>query len=453
MSEQDTSQPKQQVQLPPITFIPAGATDEDKQASLDLVSPSPGFAPMAFLMTDAVVKRADIVMLDLSRMKVSIRFQIDGVWHTMPEVDRQNGDFLFATLKQVAGLDIRERRMRQAGKYSVNYNYRDYPCRIVTQGVKTGERLAIYVEHEKPSLETVEELGMRPRMIEQLKNLVRNDKGLFVVSGLPGGGLTTTWRATLGKADLFTRDIYSVEEKNRVEPETININPVTFDESAGENVLSPIRQLMLMEPNGFCFTEIPDGQTLTRFCQMATADELFVMTRNHASSCVDSLLRLVALKSDRKLLAESLLGVLNVRLMRKLCKHCRREFEPNPQFLQRLGIPEGRIARLYTQYKPLPEEMVDEKGNPIEIRPCPHCQGLGFNGRLAIFELLPIDDSIRKVLLESPTAEALNNAARNSGHLFQRDEGMVPVAKGETSIEELQRILNPPKQNAPVKKS
>ena len=452
MSEQQTSQENQSVQLPPITFIPAGSTEEEKQASLDLVRPSPGFAPMAFVMADAVSKKAEIVMLDLTRMKVNIRFQIDGVWHTMPEVDRQNGDFLIAALKQVAGLDIRERRMRQAGKFNVNFDYRDYPCRIVTQGVKTGERLAIYVEQEKPTLETVEDLGMRPRMIEQLKSLVRNDKGLFIVSGLPGGGLTTTWRATLAKADLFTRDIYSVEEKNRVEPETININPVTFDESAGENVLSPIRQLMLMEPNGFCFTEIPDGQTLTQFCKMATTDNLFVMSRNHANSCVDSLLRLVAMKSDRKLLVESLLGVLNVRLLRKLCRHCKREFEPNPQFLQRLGIPDGRIARLYTQYKPLPEEMVDEKGNPVQLRPCYHCQGIGFSGRLAIFELLPVDDAIRKALTESPTTQALNEAAKASGHLFLKDEGMVPVAKGETSIEELQRILTPPNANQPTNK-
>jgi type II secretory ATPase GspE/PulE/Tfp pilus assembly ATPase PilB-like protein len=447
MTEQDTKKKKEAVQLPPITFIPSGSDDDERQASLDLVTPSPGFPTMAFLITDAVIKRAEIVMLDLTRMKVVIRFQIDGMWHTMPEIDRQNGDFLFATLKQVAGLDIRERRMRQAGKFSVNYNFRDYPCRIVTQGVKTGERVAIYIEQEKPKLDSVEELGMRPRMVEQLKKLVRSNQGMFIVSGLPSGGLTTTWRAVLSKADLFTRDIFSIEEKNRVEPETVNVNLITFDESAGENILSPIRQAMLQEPDGFCFTEIPDGDTLDQFSKFVNVDSLFVITRNHGHSCIDSLLRLLSLNPNRKNLADALLGVLNVRLLRKLCKHCRREFEPNPQFLQRLGIPEGRIARLYTQYKPLPEEMVDEKGKPIQLMPCPSCQGLGFNGRLAIFELLTIDDAMRTAITENPTAEGLTNAARGSGHLFQRDEGMVPVAKGETSIEELQRILTPPKKN------
>jgi type II secretory ATPase GspE/PulE/Tfp pilus assembly ATPase PilB-like protein len=134
--------------------------------------------------------------------------------------------------------------------------------------------------------------------------------------------------------------------------------------------------------------------------------------------------------------------VLNQRLIRKLCDECKQAFPPPPQLLQKLGIPAGRVQVLYREYQPPPpEQLVDDKGRPIEPPICPKCGGLGYFGRTALFELLVVDAALRDALIKQPKLEVLRSVARKSGHRTIQEEGILLVARGITSIPELQRVM------------
>jgi len=153
------------------------------------------------------------------------------------------------------------------------------------------------------------------------------------------------------------------------------------------------------------------------------------------------------LKPPRGQFAEAATVVLNMRLVRKLCDNCKQPYPPNPQLLQKLGIPPGRVAVLYREYQPPPPGQEPEpqkkrkKGQPEEPTVCPRCTGAGYFGRTGLFEMLVVDDNIRKALVENPRLEVIRKLARQAGCRTIQEEGILMVAKGETSIPELQRIL------------
>lgn len=430
-----------QESLPPLKFIPAEDDVDVREAILQSVRPSAGYPSAVLLMADAVTKRADLVLMDFAANQVAVRYQVDGIWHTMPSLPRDTGDYLLATLKQLCSLDYRERRLKQNGKFTVEYMRQKHKCRFTSQGVPTGERVVMAIDRSKPPLENLEEIGMRPGMRKQLLEYLNNAGGLVLLSALPGDGLSTTWRAALQSTDRFLRDFFSVHEVSRGEPEIINVGEHTWDEAAGETMQSCLRSLLLREPNAIAFPEIGNGDDLTTMARLATEKQLTIVTRLHARHAAEAIVRALALKPDAKSFAEALQAVVCQRTIRKLCPDCRQGFRPNPAMLTQLGLPPERIQVLYRQFQPTKEDLVDERGQPVTLAPCETCSGLGFAERTGVFELLEITDEIRTVMKSQPTVAAMNEAVTRSGHVSLRDEGIIMVARGDTSLEELQRVL------------
>lgn len=423
----------------PIEFTAAGDTPEEQKTNLKIVKPSPGFEPASELAAEIILKDANVTVMDFSAQKVVTRFQIDGLWHAGNPMDREMGDYVLATLKQLAGLDYRERRQRQEGGFSTLYQKQKQKFKIVSQGIQTGERVAIYLDYKRPPLEKVIDLGMRERMLEQLRPILNDQNtGMVLVSGVPGEGYTTVWRGVLDACDRLTRDYFVIEEKGKLEAEVINIYPIEYDPSKGETAMSPIPQLLLKEPDVIAFTDLTDGELINDMIDLSVRKTIPIFTRIPGKHCVDALLRVLLLKPDLKKFAESLACVLSMRLIRLLCDNCRIGYQPHPSLLQKLGLPGGRIAELY---KPMVYQpgMVDE--NDLEIEPCRECSGIGYRGRTGFFEMLTINDDLRRVIVKSPQANKLSALAKHQGHVSMQMEGILMVAAGRTSVEELQRVL------------
>ena len=424
---------------PPIEFFAAGETPEEQKTNLKTVMPSPGFEPASELCADAIIKDADVTVLDFSAQQVTLRFQIDGLWHSGVPMDRETGDYMLATLKQLAGVDYRERRARQSGKFGTMYLKKKQKFKLVSQGIKTGERVALYLDYKRPPLDQCEDLGMRESMLSQLHTIVNDtEMGLVVTSAVPGEGYTTVWRGTLDTCDRLTRDYFVIEHVGKNEPEVINIYPVEYDSAKGEDPMTPIPQLMLKQPDVLAFPEIDSGDLLNRVIDHSIAHKLPTFTRIPGKHCFDALLRLLVLKPDVQKLADRTSAVLTMRLIRLLCDDCKIGFQPHPKMLQQLGLPPGRIAELFRPmvYQP---GMVDEDEN--EIEPCPTCSGIGYRGRTGMFELLVMNDDLRAALVSNPKMDNLAAIAKRHGHVSMQMEGIVIVASGRTSIEELQRVL------------
>jgi type II secretory ATPase GspE/PulE/Tfp pilus assembly ATPase PilB-like protein len=425
--------------VPPIDITPAGDSAQLQEAALEAVKPSKGFPSVCRLLVDLILRESFTSVLDFTPKSVAIRYHMDGLWHAGAPMDRESGDFLLATLKRIAGLDYRERRKRQEGKFTTLYSKTRQTFRIVSQGMQTGERVAIYLDWKRPPLETLDQLGMRASMQRQLSEVLSSSKiGITFVTAIPGEGYTSFWRAVLTHCDRLTRDYYVIEEVNQVEPEVINIFSVPFDRSKGEDAMSPIPQLLLRQPDVITFNELPDGKTIDSVVSLSNQHQMPSLIRAPGKHCLDALLRLVALKPNVEEFANRLEAIVAMRLVRKLCETCRIPFRPAPALMQKLQLPPGRIGELYKPnvFKP---GTLDE--NEKEILPCKKCQGIGFRGRTGIFELLTVTEPLRQALAKRTKLDSLMALAEANHHISMQQEGIVLVAKGVTSIDELQRVL------------
>lgn len=423
----------------PVAFTPAGDTPEDRESTVEMVKNSPGFPPATNIIAESIHKDADLTVLDYTPQQVNVRFRIDGLWHPGPPMDRQSGDYLLAVLKQLAGLNFRDRRSRQEGGFETEYLRKKQKFKIVSQGSQTGERVGLYLSYKKPSMDRLEDLGIRGSMVPQIVELMKmHEKGTFLVSAVPGEGYTSAWRAALDSCDRLVKDFYVIEEVNSQEPEVINVVPETFDISKGETHMTPIAQLMLREPDVLAFPDLPDGKLVDDIVDLSTKHDVPVYLRNPGKNAIDGLLRLLALNPKRQGLLKLLSGVLCMRLVRKLCEDCRMPYQPHPQLLQKLGLPQGRIEKLYRPFVFQPG-MVDEDQN--EIQPCTTCNGIGYKGRTGIFELLKMNDQLRDSATRNPQFNTLMAIAKANGHITLTQEAAVVIAQGVTSVEEFQRML------------
>lgn len=441
------NEPQQEVQLwqtvPPIEFSVVIGTRDQQQGLEILARQAPGYPVAAGQIAHALSSRATHILMDFTQQFVAMRYQIDGNWEQLPNLPRDAGDAMLYSLKQVCGLNPADRRSGQEGKCLTKYKKAKFFVTVQSQGTQTGERALVRLESEKAPFASLTDLGMRDRMKEQFKEALDTSGGVVLISAPKGGGLTTTWQVSLEAADRLMRDFQSVEHDQRREPETINVSSNYYGGSSGKTAAELIRSMILKEPDVFVLPEIPDEETLQTIFKQVTANDKHMYTRIVASDAVEAAVALVAkYRSSAKEIASSLKAVVNQRLARRLCENCRQPFQPSPQLLQQLGIPQGRVGVLYQPYVPPPiEQQVDEKGNPAPIPPCHVCGGRSYIGRVGIFELLQPGPQFRAALLKTQDVNKLREIARAEGHRGLQSEAILTVARGITGLDELKRVF------------
>ena len=447
---------KTQVVEPPIDLKADSPSAAEKQQREIACRQSEAIVPTKELVFDAVARRADRVMLDYSKDAASGRYMIDGVWHNIEPRDRVTGDAMLVALKSLAGLNPEERRARQEGRFLIEHEVTKvkFNGTITSQGVKTGERVIIDLAPKKKRVfKSLDDIGMREAMQEKLREHMRAERGIVLISAPPGGGFTTTWNATLNSTDRLLRDFIGIEDEGKHETEVENVNMETFNGAAGETPDQMVKKLLLRQPDVFSLADLCNAATVNRMCELANdpSEPKLIIAGVRAKDAVEALLRVLLLKASAKEFAQSVRAVLNVRLVRRLNDTCKQPYQPPPQLLQKLGIPPGRVKSLYREWQPPPPDPEEEKRRRKEELPpgaCPLCRkegpqcgGIGYRDRTGIFELLEITDQIREALVKQPKLEVLRQIARAGGHRGLQEEGIVLVAQGTTSLTELQRVL------------
>jgi type II secretory ATPase GspE/PulE/Tfp pilus assembly ATPase PilB-like protein len=418
---------------PDIQYSAMGAASErDDNVNLIQARQSAGFVPSRELLDDSIRQRASHMMLDYTAQVAQVRYQIDGVWHDRSSLERVVADPMLEVFKGLAALKTAERRARQAGQFGMVVEKKKMTCKITSQGTQTGERVMLQFETKDVPFHSLEELGMRPKTQEQVTALLKQN-GLFVFSSLPAGGLTTAIDQVLMHLDRFTRSFVEVMDGDKPHRDLENVHPETYSAQGGETPASVLPRVIRGYPDVIVQRDVADLDTLTILCEQAGADRL-VVTSTRAKEAVEALLRIMMLKIPPADFAAAVTGVLNVRLVRKLCEKCKEGYPPPPEVLKQLGLPAGRIEALYRP----PTVPIDPK-HPEVV--CDVCNGLGYHGRTGLFELLVVDDNIRQVLTKAPKLENLRAMAKKLKHRGLQEEGVLLVARGVTSIQELLRVL------------
>ncbi|MEX2172359.1 MAG: ATPase, T2SS/T4P/T4SS family [Pirellulales bacterium] len=415
----------------PVDLTALGSPDDrDNQANLLTARQSPGYLLVKELVADMVDRHGDRVVLDYNAQSVAMQHRIDGVWHNGEARDRESGDVMLAVMKQLSNLNISERRKKQVGQFAAKYKNHSYLCPIESQGVKTGERVALAVKGgEQREFKTYAELGMRDKLRDQWAELMERDTGMIIISALPEGGLTTLTDVSLMETDRLMRDFFAVEDIHHREREIENVELETYDSKKGESPFTVLPRLVRRYPNVYVVRNGIDADA-AKILFNEVKDDRLLITTVPAREAAEALLRILQNQVPHKDFAAVITAVMNTRLIRKLCDACKVGYAPSADMLQKLGIPAGKVETLYRT--PKPEE--------IE-KPCLECRGVGYKGRTGMFELLVINDQVREVLLKQPKLELLRKAARSAGMRTLQEEGILLVAKGVTSVQELSRVL------------
>jgi type II secretory ATPase GspE/PulE/Tfp pilus assembly ATPase PilB-like protein len=413
-----------------VDLIAVGAADANADnVNLLTARQSPGYLLVKDLVADMSTRRCDRTLLEYGPQAVVVKNEIDGVWHNGEARDRESADVMLAVMKTLANLDAKERRKKQEGKFGAVYDGKKMMFPVSCQGIANGERVVLSRVFDKGRPHTYEAIGLREGLKEQWEEIMARDKGLVIFSAMPGGGLTTLTDVSIEETDRLMRDFFAIEDVNRREHEIQNVTVHTFDSKKGETPASMIPGLVRLYPNVYICRDLVDAESATLLMH-EIADDKLVITTIPARDAPEALLRLLQMKLPQQQFASVVTAVLYQRLIRKLCPDCKVGYTPPPDVLKKLGIPPGKVQQFFRPPKP------DE----IE-KPCQSCQQLGYQGRTGIFELLAVNDAMRQILAKQPNLELLRKAARADNQRTLQEEGILLVAKGVTSLQELQRVL------------
>jgi type II secretory ATPase GspE/PulE/Tfp pilus assembly ATPase PilB-like protein len=356
---------------------------------------------------------------------MSVRYRIDGILHAAEPFDRPTGDAVLNVFKVLAAMDISEKRKPQDGSFGAKLEAREIDFRVATSGSKSGEKMVMRILDNASSVGRLEEVGLRPKLVAECRELVTQPHGMFLVCGPTGAGKSTTLYASLREIDRFQKNIITVEDP--IEYHLDNITQMEINTKSGQTFAGSLRSILRQDPDVIMIGEIRDQETATIACQAATTGHM-VFSTVHSNDSITALFRLLDLGVEPFMIASALTAVLAQRLVRVLCEACKEPYKPKPEFLKKANLPIDKVDVFYR--KPAEPEQV-----------CPQCGGTGYLGRTGIFECLVITEAMRDMIRENPSMNAIKAEARKNGMIYLQEDGLRQVIQGKTSIDELLRVV------------
>jgi type II secretory ATPase GspE/PulE/Tfp pilus assembly ATPase PilB-like protein len=411
---------------PPITFVgKSTVAGKEDPSRVRQAEESRSYMASKELVYDAVLRRATDIHLEPTAEQLSVRYRIDGILHAAEPFDRPTGDAVVNVFKVLAAMDISEKRKPQDGSFGAQLQGRSLDFRVATSGSKAGEKLVMRILDNSSAVTKMEDLGMRPKLIETVRGLVTQPHGMFLCCGPTGAGKSTTLYAALREIDRYQRNIITVEDP--IEYHLDNITQMEVNTKAGQTFATSLRSILRQDPDVIMIGEIRDQETASIACQAANTGHM-VFSTVHSNDAVTALFRLLDLGVEPFMIASALSGVLGQRLVRLLCDACKEPYKPKPEFLKKANLPVEKVDVFYRR----PE-------NPEQV--CQQCGGTGYFGRTGIYELLVLTEPMRDMIRENPSINKIKAEARKGGMIYLQEDGLRQVIQGRTSIEELLRVV------------
>lgn len=411
----------------PVYFLGKSAGGgADDPARVEKAEESEQYLTAKDLVFDAVTRRATDIHIEPAGESMQVRYRIDGILHAAEPYDRATGDALINIFKVLSAMDIAERRKPQDGSFAAKVESREVDFRVATSGSKGGEKMVIRILDNATTVTKLDEIGMRPKMVQQLREQLALPTGAILCAGPTGSGKSTTMYACLREIDRFLRNVVTVEDP--IEYQIDNVTQIEVNPKADQTFSSILKSVLRQDPDIIMIGEIRDEETASIACQAAMTGHL-VLSTVHANDAVAAISRMFDLKVEPANLAQSLACILSQRLVRLLCEDCKEPYKPRPDILEKAGLPADKVDVFYRP----PEE-------PEQV--CPTCGGTGFLGRTGIFELLMVTDPIRELIRQRASLNAIKSEARKNGMIYLLEDGLRQVIQGRTSIKELQRVVS-----------
>lgn len=391
------------------------------------------------LLFDAIWRRASDVLMDLlPNEPMKIIYRIDGVDRARDPIDPETAPRLIGHLKRIAGLNPDEHRRPQHGKFKATIGAggasdKSVDADVQTSGSTAGERMLMKLFSAEAKFR-LPDLGFTKTQLPLFEKVLAEPKGVVVVSGPRGSGVTSTLYAILRGHDAFMQNIHTLEVTKSLDLE--NITQHVYD--SADNTVPfgrRFRSILRTEPDVAMAGDTPDAETAALAAAAGRQGKKIYLGMN-AGDCFIALRRYLQGVNDLGLAASSLVAITSQRLARVLCANCRRAYKPNPEILKKANLSASENRPFYRP--PNPDEIeVDKQGNPML---CQVCQGTGYVGRTAIVEMFVPDDELRAMIANGSPLPNLKVEARKRGMLYLQDVGLHKVYEGQTAIAEILRV-------------
>jgi len=369
------------------------------------------------LLHQAVNERASDIHWEPRENELIVKFRIDGLLEIKASLPLGMARSIASRIKIMAGMDVTERRKPQDGSFVLDLMDKRVDIRVSTFATVYGEKVVTRILDQETARRSLTELGMRPELEADIRRLLKQTHGLILVAGPTGSGKTTTLYALLRELQSEHLNIVSIEDP--VEYRLPGVNQAQVNPKIGLDFAGGLRAVLRQDPDIIMVGEIRDKETARIACTAALTGHL-VLSTVHTNTAVEALVRMLDMDVEPYLLAASISGVLAQRLVRKLCSHCKS--------LREITTEESKIFNL---------ALTDKIYSP---RGCAKCRGTGYIERIGIHEYLPYNREIKELILQKKSSVYLENACQQMGIIGLKEDALLKVAAGLTSLEEVMRL-------------
>ncbi|HJN62035.1 MAG TPA: GspE/PulE family protein [Candidatus Parcubacteria bacterium] len=398
-----------------------------------MVEEAPVTKVVAVILRHAVDGSASDIHIEPTRKDLRIRFRLDGILHSSILLPLKIHPAVVARIKILTNLKIDETRVPQDGRFSAKINERNIDFRVSTFPTTLGEKVVLRVLDPKEGLKTFEDLGLEGRNLEVVKKGMKKSYGLILVTGPTGSGKTTTLYIILNSLNKEGSNIVTLEDPVEYFMEGINQSQIRPE--IGYNFAQGLRHILRQDPDIIMVGEIRDEESAALVTHAALTGHI-VLSTLHTTNALGAIPRLIDLKVAPFLIPSSLSLVLAQRLVRRLCPDCKKKVKPKDRIKNLIlkeinSLPES-IKRTIQIPKPL--QVYQAVG-------CKKCKNEGYLGRIAIFEVLEMTDSLAEIILKEPSEAAILKEAQKQEMITMRQDGILKVLDGVTSVEEALRVI------------
>lgn len=374
------------------------------------------------ILGNAASMKASDVHIDPQETKVAVRYRIDGVLRTERVLPKHMQSVLTARIKIMANLDITEHRVPQDGRIKINLDFHPIDLRISTLPTVYGEKIVMRLLDLGSSLNDMNKLGFNKLNLNRFTSMINKPTGIVLLTGPTGSGKSSTLYAALNQLNSEEVNIITVEDP--VEYQLEGINQIQVNSNVGMTFAKGLRAILRQDPNIIMVGEIRDKETVEVAIRASLTGHL-VLSTLHTNDSLGSITRLLDMGVEPFLVASSLSGIVAQRLVRRVCRDC-----------EEIQAPTKREIEIFAR-----------RGMKVETikrgRGCSSCNMTGYKGRIAIHEVLVIDDEMRRVIMNGESFSRLRELAIKNKTIFLIDDGLLKVKQGITTTEEVLRVAIP----------
>ncbi|MBA7653235.1 hypothetical protein ES703_61079 [subsurface metagenome] len=400
-----------------------------------------GYKTAYEILSDALWRRASSIAFSPTPQDYKVAYYVDGAVLKQPSTGREQMKYFIHFIKQLADLDTKEKRKPQKGTFKVAQGESYTEWEVTTAGSTAGEQVRLkQITHE--DLPRLNEIGLMPEQYEQLSRFNEIKQGVFIISGPSKSGVTTTVYAFLRNHDAFINHINTLERQASYNLPNITQNAFNLSDTGTTTFAKKLQALVRMGPDVVGVGECEDAETAQVVCKAAADGELMYVTLK-ADSVIQAFAKWLKFVGDRNLAVGTLLGISNQRLLRKLCGECKQAYTPDKELFKKFNINAEKTKVLYRTGKVL----YDKHG---KASTCENCQGTGYFGRMGVFEIITLNNELRKALIQMRSLPEIGTQFRRAKMLYLQEQALRRVISGTVAINEMIRVLSRPKAKKPT---